>query len=81
MKKINIKHLFKFIWAIAKHIYDRMRKLEGIEYEMRLHECMQCEEMDGAEEPWEHCNACGCHIRTKASWKSERCPRGKWYER
>ena len=81
MGKLNIKALATFAVAIIRHTLDRWRKLDGIEYHMRVDECMRCEHLDDTEKPWEHCNICGCPVREKASWKSESCPRNKWYER
>lgn len=78
MKKVDIKIIGKFLLAILRHTLDRWRKLKGLHYEIRVHECMQCEELDNTPNPWEHCNMCGCPVREKASWRSETCPKNKW---
>jgi len=80
MAKFNIKHLATFLIAVGRHILDRWRKLHGIEYWMRIDECMRCEYLDDTPKPWEHCSECGCPVREKASWRSERCPRNKWIQ-
>ncbi len=79
MKKINIKKAITFLVAVIRHTLDGFRKLTGIQYEMRIHECLTCDSLDDTPAPYEHCNECGCPVREKASWKSERCPRNKWY--
>lgn len=78
MAKYNIKHAVTFLTAVVRHLFDRWRKVEGLRYNMRVDECMRCDSLDDTPEPWEHCKECGCPVREKASWRSERCPKNKW---
>ncbi len=41
--------------------------------EERLKSCNQCEFLAQS-----RCGACGCYVRTKTSWTTEKCPLQKW---
>lgn len=42
-------------------------------YARRLSECSNCDLRAG-----ETCTICGCHLKTKTHWATERCPVGYW---
>jgi hypothetical protein len=80
MRRARVKFLLRFLWALVKHILDRFRKVSKREYKLRIFTCMSCIHLDKTPKPWEHCNECGCPVREKAKWRSEGCPRDKWYK-
>jgi hypothetical protein len=63
--------------AVVRHIADRGRKVDDQIFEERLAICQDCPSCDVKR--W-ICRekSCGCHLKTKARWASERCPLGKW---
>jgi hypothetical protein len=44
-------------------------------HEDRLHICANCEFKKD-----EKCGVCGCFLKPKTSWITEKCPLGKWSE-
>src|SRR5690606_37672550 len=65
-----------FARAVARHALGGCRKVSDGERERRLAICRACPLLreDG------RCGACGCGVRAKAAWLSERCPEGRWGE-
>lgn len=63
--------------AVARHVADGRRKASSEIYEQRLAVCSACPSCD-LERMVCRESACGCRLRIKASWNSERCPLGKW---
>ena len=59
--------------AVGRHASQGFAKVSSKEYIDRLNICKTCDKhRDGKY------IECGCFLRTKAWWKSEDCPLGKW---
>ena len=65
-----------FARAIASHVKDGAMKVSQEEFEKRLEKCSSCQFLENMR--CKHMK-CGCYITTKARWRSEHCPIGKWH--
>jgi hypothetical protein len=63
--------------AVARHVADGMQRVPREVLRDRLEICRNCPACDTSRMVCRD-KACGCFLRTKATWRSERCPRGKW---
>ena len=70
-KAANLGH------AVVRHVLDGARKLSDDEYEARLTVCRQCPSCDIERMVCREVR-CGCFLRKKAGWRSERCPLDQW---
>ena len=78
MRKPNLMvRAYRFLKASYKHAANDFEKADRTTYNDRVHACSRCEFYDDDNNT---CGLCGCPIATKASWKSEDCPQGKWKE-
>lgn len=72
-----IRRAVNFGTALVRHAADGLQRVSDEEYAARLKVCEGCPSCDLTRficrEP-----ACGCQLRLKASWRSEKCPLGKW---
>ena len=59
--------------AVVKHAAGGFKKVSEEEYISRLQTCDPCEFRKN-----ERCTSCGCPIKKKAKWKTEKCPENKW---
>lgn len=66
---------YNYLKAVSKRVLGGFENVDTTTYYDRVHTCSRCEFID--HEAYE-CNACGCPIDTKASWKTEKCPKNKW---
>ena len=66
-----------FTKAVVKHAKDGFNKVTVEEYNRRLQICGKCELRE--ENRCSHVK-CGCFLKRKAWWASEKCPIGKWEE-
>jgi hypothetical protein len=64
-----------FATAVTKHVLDGMSECTEKEFDARIEICKSCDQFDAASF---RCNDCGCFLRTKAKWKTQSCPLGKW---
>lgn len=62
-----------FSKAVVKHALDGFGKVDNDELKRRLDICEKCELR-----LVNQCSVCGCYLAEKASWRSERCDKGKW---
>ncbi len=64
-----------FAGSFLRHALSGFGKADEQTFNDRLNTCVDCEFYmpDIA-----RCSKCGCPCTTKASWKSSRCPVGKW---
>jgi hypothetical protein len=62
-----------FTKATVRHVSNGMRKVTQDVYDRRLQACAECTHKTGT-----RCSKCGCFLRAKAWWASEKCPVGKW---
>jgi len=63
-----MRQAMNFTKALAAHAKDGARLVSDAVYELRMAECLTCEERVG-----DRCAACGCPVDAKASWASETC--------
>lgn len=63
--------------AVVKHLADGLAKVDDDYYEQRLKICKSCEHRS-LDDNNPECLICGCPVKTKAHWRSEGCPIGKW---
>jgi hypothetical protein len=69
------KQAKNFAGSLFKHALTGFGKTDEATYEKRLDECANCEFYMAN---IGRCSKCGCFCATKASWKSSKCPIGKW---
>lgn len=69
----KLRQASNFAKAIASHVADGSQKVSLELYEQRLIQCDECPQRVN-----DRCAECGCFIETKASWKEQICPQGKW---
>ncbi len=72
-----IRKLFNFSRAVARHVATGRKNVSEEEYEQRLLVCQSCEKCDTTRMICKH-KTCGCFLRVKALWQSEKCPLEKW---
>jgi hypothetical protein len=65
--------------AVARHVADGLQRVPQHVLRDRLETCRTCPACDTSRMVCRD-KACGCFLRTKAAWRSERCPRRKWTE-
>lgn len=63
-----LRQAMNFTKALAAHAKDGARLVDDRVFELRMAECLTCEERVG-----DRCAACGCPVDAKASWASETC--------
>lgn len=68
--------ILNFLNAIIKHTLDGFEDVSDEKYEARLAKCEKCVLRT---DDWvcDH-PKCGCHLKIKAKWASERCPLSLW---
>jgi hypothetical protein len=54
---------------------DGFKKVTDEDFQKRLDICKTCEYHNANTN---QCNKCGCFLKIKASWNSEKCPIDKW---
>ena len=66
--------VIRFIKALWKYIlYGERVSVET--YAKRIDECSYCECLN--EDNWT-CKKCGCYVKKKARWSTEKCPEDRW---
>ena len=58
-----------------EHMKDGFKKVTDEGFQKRLDICKTCEYHNANTN---QCNKCGCFLKIKASWNSEKCPIDKW---
>ena len=75
-KKANLMvKSYNYLKAVSKRVLGGFENVDTSTYYDRVHICSRCEWLDHKDK---ECTVCGCPIETKASWKTERCPKNKW---
>ncbi len=64
--------IIRFIWALFKYALVGKTVSSAI-YDKRITVCESCEHLTNNQ-----CNLCGCYVKKKAKWSTERCPKNKW---
>ncbi len=65
---------YNYFKAVSKRILGGFENVDAETYYNRTYICSRCPELSIEKE----CNVCGCPVETKAAWKTEKCPKGKW---
>ena len=68
---------YNLLKASYKRAKGGFQDVDTSTYYDRIHTCSRCPELDLIEL---ECTVCGCPIEIKAKWKTESCPKNKWYE-
>ena len=63
------KLVWNFAKAVVEHAKDGFKKVSTQQYRQRMTICTTCPDYL----PSDRCRLCGCHMPTKAGWKSSRC--------
>lgn len=61
--------------SVVNHLADGMKQAPEELYNSRLDICKGCDQFDAKST---RCLNCGCFLKVKASWNSEKCPLNKW---
>lgn len=64
-----------FLGSSIKYLANNMRNVSNEVAVCRMSICEPCEFYDKESV---RCNYCGCFLRIKTQWASEKCPIGKW---
>lgn len=64
-----------FLNSSIKHLIDNMENVSDDVASCRMSICESCEFYDKESV---RCNSCGCFLKIKTRWASEKCPIGKW---
>ena len=59
--------------SLVKHVANGAKKVPNDIYESRINTCDSCDYLQD-----DRCRACGCFVKLKAGWASEKCPLDKW---
>lgn len=66
-------------WATVQHVADFGGTVGDEVYDSRLAVCKACELCDVTRLRCLH-RKCGCRLETKARWRTQTCPLGRWPE-
>lgn len=66
---------YNYLKAVSKRVLSGFENVNETTYYDRVHCCSRCPEFIHEHK---ECSVCGCPVETKASWKTETCPKGKW---
>jgi len=77
-KKMDTPNLmvktYNYLKAVSKRVLGGFENVDVTTYYDRTYICSRCPHLT----PDVECSLCGCPIETKAAWKTEKCPKGKW---
>ena len=70
-----MENLGKLVWnftsELAKHAQDGFKHVDPHTYRQRMEHCLGCEHLN---KDMMRCMQCGCHMPTKAGWRTSMCP-------
>lgn len=72
-----VRQAISFGKALVGHALNGFKEVPTEQAEERLKVCQGCDryvENEGAP----RCSECGCFLKEKVKWASEKCPLGKW---
>ncbi|WP_198000923.1 glycosyltransferase [Gimesia fumaroli] len=72
-----MRKAFNFTKAVARHVTNGSKHVDEATYNARLSTCQTCEMCNSSRMVCKH-KQCGCTLKVKALWESERCPLKKW---
>jgi Family of unknown function (DUF6171) len=61
--------------SVVNHLADGMKQATEEEYNKRISICHKCDKYEAGPN---RCGQCGCFLKVKAAWNSEKCPLDKW---
>jgi uncharacterized paraquat-inducible protein A len=67
-----------FVSAVKSEVRSRVLGAKNVsedEIKQRLEICNSCEFFQA---PSQRCKKCGCYLKWKTAWRSQKCPVGKW---
>jgi len=70
-----VKKAANFTKAAVKHAANGFKNVPETVYNSRMEICNSCEKLDNG-----NCSECGCVVKLKTAWASEKCPIDKWSE-
>jgi hypothetical protein len=62
---------WNFMLALVEHAKNGFEAVSPVVYKKRMEICLSCDILD---QDSRRCTDCGCHMPTKAQWKTSRCP-------
>ena len=73
--KTMAKNFAKSVFQEIGSKIQRINSLSQEETERRLNICQSCDKFRPSDG---RCGMCGCFMKIKTSWQSQKCPIGKW---
>jgi hypothetical protein len=70
-----VKNFARSIYEETKSRFLGEQKISKEETKTRIEICKSCEKYRPSDN---RCSLCGCFVMAKASWRSQKCPIGKW---
>lgn len=67
-----MKRIFRFIKALWRYVLYGQDVSPDV-WNNRYNICKNCEKLKGKK-----CSICGCYVKTKTRWSTEKCPENKW---
>ena len=67
-----------FLVALKEEAKSRLIEKNKISEEETNQRYSICEKCEFFHAPTKRCQKCGCFLKWKTSWKSQKCPIGKW---
>ena len=67
--------IFSFSNSLINHSLNSFKTVPFETHQERLKTCFSCDKFNKQNET---CLECGCFLRIKASWATEKCPLDKW---
>jgi uncharacterized paraquat-inducible protein A len=80
---INIKKIFRFLYALFWHVVSGFPTCDKQQIEDRYEICISCHNFNKEKSI---CNICGCNLSNqrefmnKLAWADQECPEGKWLQ-
>lgn len=71
------RRALNYLKALFRHTADGLAAAPRATQRQRIALCVVCDYYRPSDETCAH-QSCGCGVSSKAAWRSERCPAGKW---
>ena len=65
---------YNYLKSVSNRVLWGFQNVDATTYYDRAYICSRCPQLT----PEVECSLCGCPIETKAAWKTEKFPPGKW---
>jgi len=73
MKPSLLTKAISFGKAVVSHAASGFAKVSDEVFEERMRICGECPNLNG-----DACKLCGCNLKIKARWATQKCPASKW---